>query len=313
MPTTTYTTAVAALSGILGHWDMASSSMTTFSGSLGAFGLGSSPGTFGSSSIVPGDPTNLSVAGKTVRNSTIGQMADTAALDLTTAVTIGAWIKPEAVYNAQILFGKADDSARNYLLSFSSTNIDFYTSLRQSQSPWAWVVPGNSYFVVGTYDGAEQRLYVNGTRVITDAQTGAMTANAHQLVLGSGLSSGLPVSGLVGALQHPFLCNAAATDTQIRNLYEIGSATAAEQAGLSIQAMPWSRVALASDANRRYAILTNASDYNVWVTKGSTAVRGGGVLLPAYGGRAMIKDYTGAVSLITDAYVGGKTVAMETG
>lgn len=307
-----YTDAVAALPGLLGHWNMATSSCVIYAGSLGNMTAGGSPGTFGQGSLLPGDPTQLSVGDKTSTTSDFCFRADTAALDLTTGLTLGTWIKPASVLVQMSILTKAGAYSLVTATSHFQLSLDIGgNQMMDTQGHLA--VPDNVFFVVGTYDGTTKRIYVNGAIFDEGAQTGSMTNSTAPLRFGAMDLTGSPVAGFVGAGQHPFICNQATSQANIQNLYQIGAATAAEAAGDSIQAMPWTRQALAADANRRWAILSNGSDTDVWVTKGATAMVGGGILLPANGGRVRIADYTGIISVISDSYVGGKTVGLETG
>jgi hypothetical protein len=51
--------------------------------------------------------------------------------------------------------------------------------------------------VVGTYDGATQRLYVNGSEVAGAPLTGAITVNANALDLGSWREGSEPFNGTI--------------------------------------------------------------------------------------------------------------------
>jgi hypothetical protein len=318
MPTTGYTTAVAALTGILGHWDMGTSPMPAFTGSLDMV-PGTDPGTFGQPSIVVGDPTNLSVVranGANERVSNIGVVADTAALDVT-SVSLGAWCRCDRVYGDNAIFTRGG----KYALSLQTTtygtpragltNNVGGVDLTAGAPDWI-IAPGQPFFLVGTKGASFQRLYVNGVLANETALSGSIVAGTEAFQLGAATFTG-PVNGWIGAIQHPFLASSEMTTAQVRQLYEIGSATAAEVAGQSIQAMPWSRDAFASDTNRKYAVLTNGSDAPVWVRKATGAVVGGGRLLQPFGGTTRIDDYTGIISVITSAYTGGKTVGLESG
>src|SRR5205807_5731550 len=56
---------------------------------------------------------------------------------------------------------------------------------KRLQAPSGTVVAGQTYHVVGTYDGTTRRLYVNGAEVATGALTGAATATTNPLYMAS--------------------------------------------------------------------------------------------------------------------------------
>ena len=114
---------------------------------------------------------------------------DSATLDLTTAITLEAWVYPTATMS----------SWRNVLLKEQTGGLAYglYAN-SDSNQPVASINIGGDKNLAGksaltankwthlaaTYDGAYERLYVNGTQVAYKAQTGSMTVSSGALRIG---------------------------------------------------------------------------------------------------------------------------------
>jgi hypothetical protein len=113
---------------------------------------------------------------------------DAAALDLTTGFSIEAWIRPATVPPAGS-WGSVLTKAEAYSLQFNGPQLEFTVirngTRQRTQAPAGAVVAGQTYHVVGTYDGSTARLYINGALVASRGSTLTATATANALVLGS--------------------------------------------------------------------------------------------------------------------------------
>ena len=113
---------------------------------------------------------------------------DTAALDLTTGMTLEAWVNPSAVSNwrtvllkeqpgdlVYALYGANGASrAAGYVYIAGESEITATTNLAVN----AWT------HLAVTYDGATLRIFVNGAQVATKAQTGAIATSTGVLRIG---------------------------------------------------------------------------------------------------------------------------------
>ena len=99
-----------------------------------------------------------------------------------------AWIKPTSL-PASGSFASILTKAESYSLQFNGPRLEFTIiqsgTRRRLQAPSGAIVAGQTYHVVGTYDGTTQRLYVNGTQVASAALSGAITTNTNPLTIGS--------------------------------------------------------------------------------------------------------------------------------
>ena len=122
-------------------------------------------------------------------------------LQLSSGMTLEAWVNPAAVSSTwRDVIEKGND---NYFLMATSDH---------SSAPGGGGIIGGSYgqvfttsplptntwsFLALTYDGATERLYLNGTQVASLARTGAITSSTNALTLGSDPFYGQFFNGLL--------------------------------------------------------------------------------------------------------------------
>ncbi|MDQ2826026.1 MAG: family 16 glycosylhydrolase [Actinomycetota bacterium] len=222
-PSTGYAAVVAA-DGPVSHWRLGDTSGTTAADSFG-----SNPGTYlngvtlGASSLVAADPTNRAAMFDGANDAVAVQSSG--GLSPTGAVTVEAWIKPSAVPSPGN-FASVTTKAESYALQFNGPQLEFTTmqsgTRRRVQAPAGAVVAGQIYHVVGTYDGATQRLFVNGAQVASAAFSGPMSVNTNRVVLGSWDTASEYFSGTVDEVA---IYAKALTAAQVANHFNQGSAT----------------------------------------------------------------------------------------
>jgi hypothetical protein len=132
----------------------------------------------------------------------IVNVADANALDLTTGMTLEAWVRPSALTNYRTVIMKDVPGELAYTL---------YAS-RETSRPNAWVrvgaasqdasgtaaLPLNAWsHLAATYNGATLNLYVNGTQVASRAIAGSIQASANPLHIGGNAVWGEYFAGLI--------------------------------------------------------------------------------------------------------------------
>jgi N,N-dimethylformamidase beta subunit-like, C-terminal/Concanavalin A-like lectin/glucanases superfamily/Bacterial Ig domain len=144
---------------------------------------------------------------------------DTAALDLTTGLTLEAWVNPIAIVNWRTVMLKEAGTQEVYALYANddmprpeaAVRIGGAYKLALGSSPVAinaWT------HLASTYDGSNLRLYVNGTQVGSIAATGNIEVSTGVLRIGGNAIWGEYFSGLIDEVR---VYNRALTQAQIQS------------------------------------------------------------------------------------------------
>jgi hypothetical protein len=149
---------------------------------------------------------------------------DAPSLDLTDAMTVAAWIRPNQQATQYLVKKASSDTVDGYELSLSTSGTVFVRFNRASasaagdgntyriDSTTPYPTDGNWMHVAATYDGAYMRLYINGVLEETLAASVSITTNALQLSIGAEDNG----SGFFdGALDEVHLFNYALDETEI--------------------------------------------------------------------------------------------------
>jgi hypothetical protein len=116
-------------------------------------------------------------------------VSDAASLDLTTGMTISAWVNPTASTDWCTVVMKERPSGLAYSLysnnGASRPSAFAYIGAADRNANGSGVVPLNSWsHLAATYDGATLRLFVNGVQVGSQAVTGALAVSTGALRIG---------------------------------------------------------------------------------------------------------------------------------
>ena len=151
---------------------------------------------------------------------------DTASLDLTSALTLEAWVNPSTLNSPDngwvAAVAKEHQNSGNdiayalYAANGTGTPPALHLLINGSDVgvQGTSVLPLNTWsFLSGTYDGSTMRLYVNGTLVASRGQSGAVTTTADPLRLG-GDWSGEMFTGLIDNVR---IYNRALSASELQN------------------------------------------------------------------------------------------------
>jgi hypothetical protein len=143
---------------------------------------------------------------------------DSNALDLTTGMTMEAWVRPTAVGTAwrTVLMKEqpgnliytlyaGDGTGRPAVYAFTTTDLGSSGPTATALNAWT--------HLAATYDGANLRLYVNGTQVVSRALTGAMRTSTGVLRIGGNSIWGEWFAGLIDDVR---VYNRALTATELQ-------------------------------------------------------------------------------------------------
>jgi len=120
------------------------------------------------------------------------QIVDSETIDISEQITMSAWIKPSEIYIGDVWQERNCIIAkrRAYYLDISETgNLACYM---YNVQPQEWLLGetdltgllGTWIHVAATYDGQEQRLYVNGKLDVAVKKTGSIAVNEDPLAIG---------------------------------------------------------------------------------------------------------------------------------
>jgi DNA-binding beta-propeller fold protein YncE len=145
------------------------------------------------------------------------------ALSPSAKVTAEAWIKPTTL-PASGAFASIVTKAETYSLQFNGPRLEFTIiqsgTRRRLQAPVGAIAVNGKYHIVGTYDGATQRLYINGVSVASAALTGAITVNTTALTLAAWAGTS---EYYKGTIDEAAVYGTALTNTQVANHYNAGT------------------------------------------------------------------------------------------
>jgi hypothetical protein len=141
-------------------------------------------------------------------SSSVVRMADPESLDLTTAMTLSAWIRPTASQGGWRRIVQRQVEA--YFLNSSNSggplrpagggtlggSVDYISGPTASPAD-AWT------HVALTYDGAALRLYLKGSQLASRAASGAIEANNNPLWIGGNRPYGESLNGLIDEVRIP--------------------------------------------------------------------------------------------------------------
>ncbi|HET9656234.1 MAG TPA: LamG domain-containing protein [Kineosporiaceae bacterium] len=187
----------------------------------------------GSTSIASGLlGTDLAAGDSSAIFSGTGQYATAAAAswqDSATAYSVEVWFAVSSLAANRVIVGQDSTSAgtnRRFQLTARNTGafeIDFMagSTIGQILTPAGYIVAGQTYHAVATYDGANIVLYINGDQVASIAYTGNLNTTTVTTPLQIGaVNSGSPFAGQIEKVA---LYGSTLTAARVRAHYAVGS------------------------------------------------------------------------------------------
>jgi hypothetical protein len=173
----------------------------------------------------------------TANIATGGQGLDANTLQPTAAITVEAWVQPNVINGSTkqvaVCYGSDASSLAAYCLYHTggsatthafNFSVNIAGTLRTATSTTPLLVAGQSYYAVGTYDGTNVRIYVNGVLQASTAITGAISyASIGGLGLAIGNDPSLTDANIQANIDEVGIYTRALTATQIAYHYRQGS------------------------------------------------------------------------------------------
>jgi Concanavalin A-like lectin/glucanases superfamily len=252
---------------------------------------------------------------------------DSASLDLSSGLTLEAWVNPAVVMSGwkTILMKEQSTSNEVYYLSANNDTNKPVTGqwISGSVKPLSGVsslTPNTWWHLTATYDGQTQRLYVNGVKVSERAQTGSIQTSGSAMHIGGNSIWGEYFQGSIDEVR---IYNRALSSTEVGTDYKTAvSASSPAKLILGNNALepkvakPLSRIASAYKATPAQKGAVSA--IQVYLDGSSTAtelVAGIYDDIGGHPGNLVVKgvkaspkaDATNTVSIVTTTLEAGKT------
>lgn len=150
-------------------------------------------------------------------------VSNASSLNMTSAITIEAWVYPTSLTGAPTIIQKQDGFTGQYFLRFNSgLNGGLWISGAWREITSASSAVANQWqHVAFTYDGTNMRLFYNGANVATTARTGSITTTTGTLGLGAWTSCS--ENAFTGRIDHARIYNYARSAAQIAWDYNRGA------------------------------------------------------------------------------------------
>ncbi len=179
-----YSTEVLADSPVA-YWRLAEASGTSAADSAGTItGTYVNAPTLGAASLVASDTANKAVSFDGV-NDHVTAPSGAVGLNPTAALTIEAWVKPTTISAGDHQIVRKTGQYFLQRAAGAVSLVVYVAGVAKVLTVTPALVAGTAYHVVATYDGTNQKIYLDGVQVGTRAQTGALSTTANTLYIGS--------------------------------------------------------------------------------------------------------------------------------
>lgn len=209
-----YSNAVLA-DGPSGYWRLGETGGVTASDAAGAnTGLYRNGPLLDQPSLLPADPANGAVSFDGTNDYV--EIPSSGPLSPSARISVEAWVEPVALPQAGS-FASIASKPGSYSLQFDGPSLEFAIiqsgTSRRLQAPAGTIQPGQAYYVVGTYDGTTQRLYVDGVEVANAPLTGQISVGSVELSIASWNEGSEPFDGTIDEVAvYPSALSAARVD-----------------------------------------------------------------------------------------------------
>lgn len=193
--------------------------------------------TLGITGLISTDSSNKAIAVDGINDFV--KVNDSGSLALGSRVTVEAWIIPTSIPTSGN-FVSIVTKPESYSLQFNGPSLEFTiiqgNLKNRLQAPAGTLSAGQKYHIVGTYDGTNQRLYVNGVQVVSRALTGGITINSYALYVGAWNES--TTEFFAGTIDEVAIYGSALSSARIVSHYDVGTGINASAPDTQIDSHP---------------------------------------------------------------------------
>ena len=196
--------------------------------------------------------------------------------DIATNITVSAWFNSDATQTAAIVNKEATQGSLELSSNTPSFKITTNSTLRtasagSSVSNSAW------HHIVGTYDGSNVKLYVDGTQAQSVAATGAISTNNSAWTIGRDTAGANYFDGNIDEVK---IYSRALGADEVKAEYDAGVAGNASGLSFASAIIP----GFSQTSNYDAAVLTDASNgYNLSVSQNQNLTDGSNTISPVSG------------------------------
>jgi hypothetical protein len=209
--------------GLVGYWSFNEGTSTIAHDFSGNGNTGTLSG-----STLPAWTSGKLGYGLTFNNSpSYVSVADASSLE-PAAITVAAWVNPSSLPDwATVAMKTTSDSWNDGfgLAHYQGGNgINFFINNYSTNEASGTLSLNTWSYVVGTYDGSNIKLYINGVLVSSAAYSTLINNSSNVLRIGSGTNNTGAAYPWIGALDEVRIYNRALTATEVAGLYQSGLA-----------------------------------------------------------------------------------------
>ena len=158
--------------------------------------------------------------GKRFDGDDIITIADSEKLDITTAISIVAWVRPTQLGDVRFIFDK-NTAVSNFAYRFlksAANKVQFtlYTTGEVDRTALSVSTIGTNTYthIAGTYDGINIKIYVNGILENTSSATGLITTSNSSLLIGKNVDNSS--QNWIGDMDEIAIFNRGLTESEVR-------------------------------------------------------------------------------------------------
>ncbi len=219
------------------------------------------------------------VGGGTTLNGS-SQYVTSQDVDVATNITLEAWVNPAASQTSKIISKATTTTDNQGTLQLAANVPSFSVTVGGTQFTATGTAIASSAWthLVGTYDGTNVRLYVNGAAVTPTAATGALATN--NLVWTFGRDANAASGYFNGSLDEIKLFARALSANEVKAEYDAGMAGNTAGLGFASDIIP----GVSQTSNYDAIMLTDAAKgYNLSVNQNQNLTKGADTISPVSG------------------------------